>query len=227
VTDIPLLADPERNLALAYAPRQRRLALQTLWLLDERLGTIVAAAREPAIGAMRLLWWRDALVRLDDRQAATPAEPLLSRIAAECLTAGVTGVRLSEMEEGWSTLLDDVEPDAAAIRLHGMARGGRLFAITAALLGADADGVVAAGEGWALADLGHRLRDQQARAFARQSARERLADAGIRDWPRALRPLGMLALLAQRDAALPEAISRRQGAPGRVLRAMLYGVTGY
>ena len=48
-------------LALSYAAAARRPALAALWQLDERMGSIVAAARDPLIGSMRLVWWRDAL----------------------------------------------------------------------------------------------------------------------------------------------------------------------
>lgn len=226
MTDAPVIADPERRLALAYAPAGSRLSLQTLWQVDERMAAIVAAAREPAIGAMRLLWWRDALARLDDIHAPVPAEPLLVRAAALCVSGGVKGADLAGIEEGWSALLDAEEPDEAAIRLHGAARGARLFAIAATVLGSVTHDIAPAGEGWALADLGHRLRGQDARAFARQLAMKRLAAVDVRHWPSPLRPLGVLTLLARRDAASPPANLRRQGAPGRVLRAAVYGMTG-
>ena len=42
---LPPLADPERMLALAYAPEAVRRALHALWALDEQFGTVV---EEPA-----------------------------------------------------------------------------------------------------------------------------------------------------------------------------------
>jgi phytoene synthase len=221
------IADPERRLALAYAPSDRRAALETLWLLDERLAGIVAATREPTIGAMRLVWWRDALIRLDRRDVQPPAEPLLTRVAALSASCGISGADLAAMEEGWSALLDAEEPDEGAIRLHGVARGARLFAIAGRSLGANADDLAIAGEAWAYADLGHRLRDRNARHFARQLAADRLKQVAARRWPAALRPLGALTLLAGRDAATEASILRRQGAPARVLRAAIYGLTGW
>jgi phytoene synthase len=195
-----------------------------MWLLDERMGAIVAAAREPAIGAMRLLWWRDALEALDRTEA--PAEPLLGALAREALARGVDGATLAGIEEGWAALLDDEEPGDEAILLHARARGGRLFTACATLLGGRVEDIAAAGEAWALADLGHRLRAPEARAFARAQASVRLADVAITRWPVRLRPLGLLALLAGRDARMAAGTVRRQGSPGRVLRAMLYGLTG-
>jgi len=173
--DTSLLADPERLLALSYAPAERRAALAALWRLDERMGTIVATAREPAIGAMRLLWWRDALTGLDTPGAMPPAEPLL----------------------GEMMLLGAVPEDA-----------GR------------------AGEGWALADLGHRLSDPAARHFAREQAADRLEEVAVGRWPAALRPLGLLATFARGDAAMPAARLRRQGSPKRLFRGLAYRLTG-
>lgn len=213
-------------MALSYAPRARRAALALLWQLDEKMAAIVASAREPAIGAMRLLWWRDALVGLDDPNSPVPAEPLLGAIAATLLPAGLTGNRLSAIEEGWSALLEAAEPGEAEMEAHAAGRGGRLFTLSAALLGGGPDDAARAGEGWALADLGHRLRDLEARRFARTRAAERLGGVDIARWPVMLKPLGMLVVLARQDAALPAEQLRRQGAPKRLFRALAYRVTG-
>nr|WP_047167393.1 squalene/phytoene synthase family protein [Sphingomonas sp. Y57] len=220
------LSDPERLLALSYAPAAGRDRLALLWQIDERMGAIVAAAREPTIGAMRLIWWRDALARLDEPGLPAPAEPLLSA-AAECLLpAGLPGRSIAAIEEGWAALLEDAVPGEAQIIAHGEGRGGPLFALSAALLGAVPEDVGRAGEGWALADLGHRLRDPDARPFARAAAAERLGDVAIDRWPATLRPLGLLVLFARMDAALPSERQRRQGSPKRMFRALAYRLTG-
>jgi len=220
------LADPERQLALAYAPAGRRAALSLLWHVDERMGAIVAATREPMIGAMRLIWWRDALIALGEPDARVPAEPLLVQIAGLSDIHGCPPGDWAAIEEGWAALLEGDVPDEAAIRLHGQARGGRLFALGAALLGGGGDHVAQAGEGWALADLSHHLRDRDARMFARTLAADRLAPVAPRNWPAALRPLGLLTILARRDAAMTADAKRRQGSPGRLARAMAYGLFG-
>jgi phytoene synthase len=217
------IADPERALALAYAPAGVRPALAALWRLDERLGGVVAAAREPMIGAIRLAWWREALEALD--QDPPPAEPLLAEIAACLLPAGIGGVELAEMEAGWAALLVADPPDRDAIETHGKLRGGLLFAFAARLLGGDsADQVILAGEGWALADLGARLGNIDAATQARQMAAERLALLEGHRWPPALRSLGMLVVLARRDARSD--MPRRQGSPDRIARALLHRLTG-
>lgn len=178
------------------------------------------------IGAMRLIWWRDALVRLDDRRSPVPAEPLLAEVARTLLPAGLAGASLAEIEQGWAALLEAEQPGEDEILAHGEARGGPLFALSAALLGAVPDDVGRAGEGWALAELGHRLGDPAARHVARARAAERLAEVEITRWPRALLPLGLLVVLARRDAAMPADRRRRQGAPGRLFRALAYRMSG-
>lgn len=190
------------------------------------MGAIVAAAREPAIGAIRLIWWRDALCRLDESDAPIPTEPLLDRAARDLLSTGLRGQELARIEEGWTALLEAAAPGEPEITAHAEGRGGPLFAMSAVLLGATPDDAVRAGEGWALADLGHRLRNVEARRFARNLAAERLVQVDISRWPAMLRPLGLLVTLARQDAAMPADRLRRQGSPGRLLRALAYRLTG-
>lgn len=190
------------------------------------MGSIVAASREPTIGAMRLIWWRDALLRLDDPQAPVPAQPLLADVADRLIPAGLAGGSLATIEEGWAALLEAETPGEEQMVAHGESRGGSLFALSAALLGAVPDDVGCAGEGWALADLGHRLSDPAARDGARALAAGRLAAVDPARWPRPLAPLGLLTVLARQDAAMPGGRQRRQGSPKRLLRALAYRLTG-
>jgi 15-cis-phytoene synthase len=221
----PKLADPERALSLAYAPRSKRAGLAALWRLDERLGGIVASTSDPMVGAIRLAWWREALEKLD--LAPPPAEPLLQEIAEAILPLGVTGADLAEIEAGWAALLEADPLDEEGIARHGRLRGGPLFAAASRLLTGSRSALVAtAGEGWALADLGFRLSDAPGRRIARSRASALFAGIAGDRWPKPLRPLGMLATLARRDALLPADRHRRQGSPLRLLRAMRHWMTG-
>lgn len=175
---------------------------------------------------MRLVWWRDALDRLDQADAPVPAEPLLAEIASVLLPAGLAGRSLAKIEDGWAALLDEEEPGEAQIVAHGEGRGSPLFALSAALLGHMPEDIALAGEGWALTELGHRLSNPETRRHARSLAADRLAGVDIARWPAALRPLGLLVALARQDAAMPPDQLRRQGAPRRLFRALAYRFLG-
>jgi phytoene synthase len=219
----PTIIDPERALTLVYAPTPVRPALAALWRLDERLGSVVATTTEPMIGAIRLAWWREALEALD--RGSPPDEPLLREIAGTLLPLGISGAELAAIEAGWAALLEDDPPDGEAIERHGKLRGRLLFGLAARALGqGDSEEAAIAGEGWALIDLGSRIRDPQAAALARKRARECLSSLSGYRWPRALRALGALAVLARHDACA--AGPRRQASPRRIGRVLLHRFTG-
>lgn len=224
--DTSSLADPERALALSHAAADSRAALATLWALDERMGAIVAAARDPLIGSMRLVWWRDALEALDDESARVPAEPLLQALATSLLPAGVRGTDMAALETGWAALLEGETLAPDQIDSHGAGRGAPLFRLSARLLGQEPADIDTAGAGWALADLGHRVQSLESRELARAAARERLAQVDTGSWPRRLRPLGLLVALARQDAQVPAGQLRRLATPKRLLRSLAYALLG-
>ncbi|MEA3030313.1 MAG: hypothetical protein QOG13_1638 [Sphingomonadales bacterium] len=212
--------DPDRNLALSYVAAARRPAVAALWRLDAALGAVLAGGREPMIGRIKLAWWREALEKLDRDPA--PAEPLLQALADHVLPAGVTGAELAAMEEGWTNLLSPEPLTPPELLAYAAARGDLLFRYSARLLGGGA-APAGAGEKWALVDL------------ARHSANEADADAALAAaralpspgrWPARLRPLGMLAALAVRDADPARPHWEAQGAPARMLRMLRHRLTG-
>jgi len=214
------LADPERALAVAYAPSDRRAGLAALFALDERFGAVVASTSEPMIGLMRLAWWREALEKLDKDPA--PAEPLLRLLADHVIPLGPSGAALAAIENGWAALIDG-EPDAAAIARHGRERGANLFLTAATLLGVDDSRLPLAGEVWALTDLGYRHSNAEVREEALARARQLTSDLPPGRWAPAARPLAALFILARRDAAATE---RAQGRPDRMLRMLALRLTG-
>ncbi|HVF83325.1 MAG TPA: hypothetical protein VM913_04030 [Sphingomicrobium sp.] len=137
-------------------------------------------ASQPALAAIKLAWWRDALERLD--VAPAPAEPRLRAAAAELLPRGIAGHALAGLEEGWAALL---EPAVDYTRLD--LRGERLFALAAQLLG-QAPPVPEAGRLWAAVDLARRTGRPLPKVVALPAA------------PRGLRPLTMLSAVAARDS---------------------------
>ena len=188
--------DPERLLAFSYAPRERRAALAALFALDDALGRVLRTTREPMVGQMRLAWWREALERLDRGQV--PAEPVLQALAAAVLPLGVTGAALAALIDGWEPLLGTI--DAAAIDAHARLRGGGMFAQAGLALGAAPDDpFVAAGKGWALADLAGHLSDAALASRARDAAIPLLNDACRHRWSAKARALGAMTHGARLD----------------------------
>lgn len=215
--------DPERLLALSYVPASRRAALRALWELDSALGAVVAGGREPLISRIKLAWWREALERLD--REPPPAEPVLQAAAAHILPAGVSGAELAAMEEGWGVLLSTDLLSEADLTTYAAKRGGLLFRFGATLLGGgESESVEAGGEAWALVDLARHSGNQADADAAIAAARRR---EGPRRWPSPLRPLGMLAMLARRDAEAGRDGWEPAGAPRRMLRMLGHRISGY
>ncbi|HYI49859.1 MAG TPA: squalene/phytoene synthase family protein [Allosphingosinicella sp.] len=208
--------DPDRRLALAYVPARARPAVEALWRLDVTFGGILAAGRDPMVSRLRLAWWREALEALD--RAPAPAEPLLRALAAHVLPAGIKGVELARMEEGWALLLSPEALTDGEQARYAALRGGLLFELSARLLGAPGFAVAPSGENWALVDL---ARHSSGRDSVRLCAPESHGK-----WPFRLRPLGMLAILAKRDVDRLGKQWERQGSPGRMLRMIRHRLTG-
>ena len=206
--------DPERELVLSYAPPGARAGLTALLALDDRLRGIVRAARDPTIGLMRLTWWGDALVRLDT--VPPPAEPLLQELATAVLPQGVRGADLESLVDGWARLLDTEDID---LDLFAREVGEGLFGAACALLGKADARAVAAGRAWALARLAAERPALLGAARARVDAA--LAGAFQQPWPRALRALGALSLLARFNMA-----DTPPGSPRRVARLLVHRLTG-
>ena len=216
--------DPDRTLTLTYVPAERRAALAALWRLDAALGAVLAGGREPLISQIKLAWWRDSLARLD--QAPPPAEPVLQEVARHVLPRGIKGSKLARMEEGWSILLASEALSASDLDNYSGSRGALLFRHSSQLLGIQMNArVKKAGEGWALADLARHSNEVDAKA-ALDAARARLSDVTEQRWPKSLRPLGMLAMLARRDVDRGLENPEPQGTPGRMVRMLRHRLTG-
>ena len=157
--------DPERLVALSYAPAAGRAALAASLALDDTLAGLLRAGREPLVAQMRLTWWHGALTALDE--GIVPAQPVLTALAQNVLPRGVAGARLAGMIDGWETLLDPEPLDTERLITYAAGRGRVLFEVAGAVLGAaSGDPVGEAGEGWALADLVGHIANADERAAA-------------------------------------------------------------
>jgi phytoene synthase len=150
----------------------------------------VATTSEPALGAIRLAWWRERLEELD--RGAVPAEPRLSAIARQLLGRGISGKELSRLEDAWVPLLQPFPWDKA--QAEGLRLRGRiLFGIGARLLGGDPEGAEAAGALWSLVDGALHSSNAESRQMLLGAAQ---AIALPRKISRTLRPLTVLAAIA-------------------------------
>lgn len=202
-------------------PRPRRAAIEALWRLDATLGAVLVTGTDPLLSRIRLAWWRDALEKLD--RAAAPAEPVLRALADHVLPAGVAGAELAALEQGWAAIVPGEPLTGETLALYAGRRGGALFALSARLLGGAADPVEAGGRAWALVDLArHSSRRAEAEAALRAAAE---TSVGGR-WPGPLRAIGMLALLARRDARRGLDRLERFGAPSRMWRMIAHRLSG-
>ncbi len=190
----------DRDLVRLYWPPDLRPAFDTLLALDDRLAEVALGAREPALGAIKLAWWRDSLAALDTQPP--PPEPILQSVAAQLLPRGLSGDAASALAEAWMAMLDE-RPDAAP-------RGAALFGLLARLLGTQAPG----GEAYARADLARRTGDPNWLEPVAAMPTQRIA-----------RPVTALDALGRRDAARgwpPEP----EATPGRALALIRHRLTG-
>lgn len=211
---------PDLAYALSNAPGSARPALEALWGLDAAFAHVLATVREPMIQRIRLAWWREALERLDREPA--PAEPVLQAVASH-LIGKVSGVRLAALEQAWAPLTEQGSLQAEALAAYA-GRGALLFEVAAEVLGAPKAAVEDAGELWALVDLARHSADpgEVAAALAAAGTRQPL-----RRWPRALRPLGMIVVLARRDLARGPQHWEEPGIPPRTARMLRLKLTGW
>jgi 15-cis-phytoene synthase len=178
--------------------------------IEGALDDVVATSTQPALGAIRLAWWREALERLDD--SPPPAEPRLAAAAAHLLPRGISGEMLAELADSRAARLEE------AVDPQRIVRGGeRLFAIGGKLLGAPEELLPAAGKLYA---LGRSAR----RGDRRAAPAELLASLAGHRFPRSLRPLTGLARLAARD--LRRRDMEPEATPGRAAALLSHRLFG-
>lgn len=192
----------DRDLVRLHWPEALRGAFDAALALDDRLAEVALGAAQPALGAIKLAWWRDQLAALDTQPP--PPEPLLLRVTSDLMVVGVTGADCAALAEGWLRIVVEEEPDPAP-------RGAALFAFLAKSLGQPAP---AGGEAFARADL--------ARRTGTADWLRRLPPTFT---PRPTRPVTLLDALGRRDAARfwpPEP----EATPGRSWTLIRHRLTG-
>ena len=191
--------DFERYLATLFAPRRQRPALWTLLAFNAEIARTREIVSEPAIGQIRLRWWREAL------EAAAAGGPVRQHEVALPLTEALRAGRLDPalleaLIDGRERDLDDAPPADEAALLDYAGKTGGILAEAMALAAADGRAGDAArqaaralGTGWALAGIlraagfhaaqGRQLLPQSALAAGGAGPRdlpERRATPGVR-----------------------------------------------
>lgn len=159
-SDLVKQRDEDRWLAAQYASEENRRRLIALYAFQCELRRIPSAVSEPALGEIRLQWWREAF---DEMRAQKPvrAHPVVEELAA----TGFADPRFADAV--------DAVIDAHARPLYGEGFGdiedlstwlgktdGGIDALALACLGADETAMTAAakaGAGFALAREGRTL----------------------------------------------------------------------
>jgi phytoene synthase len=136
----------------------------------------------------------------------------------------VSGAELAAMEEGWLAIMGDQPIEQGAIDLYAARRGGLLFTCAARVLGGGTAQLSQAGEAWALVDLARHSTEPHDIEAAMTAARLRPLP---KRWPRQLRPLGMIAVLADRDRRRAPGELEPPGTPPRVARMLRHRLTGW
>lgn len=202
----------DHDLVRHYWPVELRPAFDALFGIDDAMAEVVTSSTQPALGAIRIAWWREALERLDT--SPPPPEPRLQAAAAELLPRGISGKMLAELEDGWTTLLDE-EPDVERVG----ERGAKLFALGAKLLAADDARLDPAGRLYA--------QEQVARKglMPMHYPMEEMHMLAGHRFGRRLRPLTALARLAARDVKQAPAVEP-EATPGRASALLSHRLFG-
>ncbi len=208
------MANPtDRDLVRLYWPVELRPAFDALFAIHDAMAEVVARSTDPALGAIKLAWWRQRLEELDEGKV--PAEPRLQVAAAELLPRGISGAMLAELEDGMATLLEETIDHTRLTE-----RGAKLFAIAAILLGESDPRLRDAGLLTALMDAA-----RHGYPVVLDAADTQRSWLAVHRFPRRLRPITALAKLAARDARKAPAFEF-EGTPGRALALVAHRLTG-
>ncbi len=133
--------EPDRYLAALLAPPPARAGLLALAAFASELARIpLLVTREPAMGEIRLQWWRDAL---EQPQSARSGHPVADAVRDAAVRYGLPRALLHDMIDARSADLQR-EPlaDDLALANHLWDSEGVLFALAGRVLGAPGDGPV-------------------------------------------------------------------------------------
>lgn len=127
--------DPDRSLAALFAPGAARADLFAVIALNVELARIAEQVSEPGLGAIRLQWWREAVERAGNGEAA--GHPVAEAIGAAMRQQKLSPARIAALIDARSFDVETkIMPDWASLEAYLASTAGGLFALGAARLGA-------------------------------------------------------------------------------------------
>jgi len=141
------LAPPAR-LAIAYATKGYRAAFTLLLQIDQRMADIVAKAREPLVGQIKMAWWGEAFT--SPPQSRPKGEPIFEALAGQ--GDKIPAATLDALVSAWEILLGEDDWTRDMLAQHVDLRTKAVFATYRDWVGASCD-VRAIGAAWAFGAL--------------------------------------------------------------------------
>ena len=127
--------DPDRTLAALFAPRGCRADLFALYAFNVELARIAEQASEPALGAIRLQWWREALDRAANGE--TTGHPVADALGAAIGKRGLSRDRIGALTDARDfDISTRIMPDWPSLEAYAGNTAGALFALGGECLGA-------------------------------------------------------------------------------------------
>ena len=158
--------EPDRYLAALLAPTPVRPKLMILAAFSSELRRAAALVREPAMGELRLQWWREALAQGAATRTGNPiADALCDLVRKEALPPLLIGELIDARSRD---LAPEPVGDDAALNAYLWKSEGIAFLLAAQVLGGRSQGAVAAAAAAARAYGLVRLLQGLPRALARR-----------------------------------------------------------
>lgn len=174
------LAPPAR-LAIVYANARFRAAFKLVLMIDQKMADIVAKAREPLVGQIKMAWWREGFT--SPPQSRPKGEPLFEALAGQ--GGDIPPTALEAIVSAWEMLLGQDDWTHDLLTQHADLRAQAVFGTYRDWLGMSYD-VRIMGHAWALGSL--------ADAFPGHVAPPLMPPLPNLPTARAVRPLSILAL---------------------------------
>lgn len=172
---------PPVRLAIAYAPARYRAAFKLILEIDHKMAEIMAKAREPLVGQIKMAWWREGFT---SSQAQRPkGEPLFEALAQQ--GDDIPPSALEALVAAWEILLGQDEWTQSLLTQHADLRAQAVFGTYGDLISAPGD-MRPIGHVWAMGSL--------AQAFPGRVSPSLMPLLPDLPADRAVRPLNILAM---------------------------------